>query len=495
MSEIKTRFLEQYHKHNLATEPYAVYGSGGGCEQILALIKQDALVAPAMLIDDKPGTDTVTGLTDLTREDIKQYKIVVSSQTFFYAIKDKLLERFAPAELEIISLLDYQTSFDNPLYRSEQAWKEHTRLARRDYEGAHTADFARDKFYIGEVNPAFADRFRQVAESLPRSGYDTTASQSDYTYYRNFASLNDDAEVQRLQLTHEARQHIDEFLAHVYDDVCTQLGYNWQVVNGRITRLAQISDSQLGSNAYHTDSLPDTVIKLLLFLTPPSKTLGTTAIKTEQGQEVFVTGPTGTWALLEVSQLLHRGISSDSAQRIVCELTITPSRRRNTEATIKGIVSHYPLMPWQRCSELKVCVYPIGALENDNWAIYGDSPSLFYNTLSPESEQPVELYHDANSVALVYLTPRTFNLEQSQLQALLAESLRVLKPDGDLLLQVNEQTQSNQAALLERTAMELGFTFISSEQALLKSIFSDVTTLNATDTHILLFKKPKGDLL
>ncbi|WP_223229704.1 hypothetical protein [Pseudoalteromonas piscicida] len=60
---------------------------------------------------------------------------------------------------------------------------------------------------------------------------------------------------------------------------------------------------------------------------------------------------------------------------------------------------------------------------------------------------------------------------------------------------MNEQTQSNQAALLERTAMELGFTFISSEQALLKSIFSDVTTLNPTDTHILLFKKPKGDLL
>ncbi|AZZ98982.1 hypothetical protein ELR70_18865 [Pseudoalteromonas sp. R3] len=392
-------------------------------------------------------------------------------------------------------MLDYQTSFDNPLYRSEQAWKEHTRLARRDYQGATVNDFGKNKFFIGQVEQTFANRFKRVAESLVRSGYDTTASQSDYTYYRNFTSLNDDAEVQRLELTHEARQHIDEFLAHVYDDVSTQLGYNWQVVNGRITRLAQISDSQLGSNAYHTDSLPDTVIKLLLFLTPPSKELGTTAIKTEQGQEIFVTGPTGTWALLEVSQLLHRGISSASAQRIVCELTITPSRRRNTTATIKGIVSHYPLMPWQRCSELKVCVYPIGSLENDNWAIYADSPSLFYNTLSPENEQPVHLYHDANSVALIYLTPRTLNLEHNRLHALLAESLRVLKPDGDLLLQVNKQTQSNQAALLEHAAIELGFTFISSEQALLKSIYNDVTTLNATDTHILLFKKPKGDLL
>ncbi|ATD05814.1 hypothetical protein SIO17_02280 [Pseudoalteromonas piscicida] len=87
MSEIKTRFLEQYHKHNLATEPYAIYGSGGGCEQILALIKQDALVSPAMLIDDKSGTDTVTGLTDLTREDLQHYKIVVSSQTFFMPLK------------------------------------------------------------------------------------------------------------------------------------------------------------------------------------------------------------------------------------------------------------------------------------------------------------------------------------------------------------------------------------------------------------------------
>ncbi|WP_236596591.1 hypothetical protein [Pseudoalteromonas sp. GCY] len=70
MSEIKARFFEQYHKHNLATEPYVIFGSGGGCGQILALIKHDALVKPAMIIGDKPGTEEITSLDDLTHESI-----------------------------------------------------------------------------------------------------------------------------------------------------------------------------------------------------------------------------------------------------------------------------------------------------------------------------------------------------------------------------------------------------------------------------------------
>ncbi|KJY92895.1 MULTISPECIES: hypothetical protein [Pseudoalteromonas] len=61
-------------------------------------------------------------------------------------------------------------------------------------------------------------------------------------------------------------------------------------------------------------------------------------------------------------------------------------------------------------------------------------------------------------------------------------------------MQVNKQTQPNRVASLERTATEFGFTFISSKQALLKSTDNDVATLNSTDTHVLLFKKPEGDL-
>jgi hypothetical protein len=129
--------------------------------------------------------------------------------------------------------------------------------------------------------------------------------------------------------------------------VTAALGSPWHVVNTRCWK-TPAGASEDGPNSWHRDGFPQASPKLMVYVTGAGPTVGTTEIKTLDGGTVLIEGPPGTWVLFRNGDLEHRGIGPKTGERIIVELTLSPTLRFDPHPVFAGLNAKYPRRPWYR---------------------------------------------------------------------------------------------------------------------------------------------------
>ncbi|WP_105168793.1 hypothetical protein [Pseudoalteromonas sp. T1lg23B] len=447
MSEITTRFKSVYQERNLDNLDYYLYGSGGGAQEILCFIKEQKLRAPIAVLDNEAKNKPVDTLSAYDLVSV-EHPVVVSSISFYSDIKRALTAHNPAFKSKLIPLMPYSENVTNRLYISELAWQEYQSHAESAYRNKHnwsTSQLSDHGYYIGQYSESRANEFLELCQRLDVIPRDIESSKQDFDYFSNYLTGEDNLDLARLEVTDQAKHCVSQFVQTHYDEIAIQMGSNWRIVNTRITQLAKVKNSQRGSNKLHLDAMPEAVKKILLYLTPPSNDHGSTFLQLQDGTELTVTGASGTWLLFQNSRLLHRGLSTDKLNRIVCEITIAPCQYKNTDILVKGHASQYPYKPWKRCGANKVNLGGGANFNGENWICYDEreGANIEHITFSPNTILP----NRNESCSLVYSSHFFEHIDNLTLDNLLGESWRILLNDGDLLIKLPDFDTAREAGL------------------------------------------------
>ncbi|MEE8058023.1 MAG: hypothetical protein V3T17_09320 [Pseudomonadales bacterium] len=146
------------------------------------------------------------------------------------------------------------------------------------------------------------------------------------------------------QLDQNALDTVTEFLQFHNNLITTVLGYPFNVLNVR----CQISDpgATVPPFDWHKDLCPVSVVKILYYLDGASETAGSTAIQLDSGEEIIFKGKVGSWVLINIAKLSHKGIPSINSRRKMLEITLAPTPLSDCTAHSVGLNASYPWVPW-----------------------------------------------------------------------------------------------------------------------------------------------------
>ena len=83
-------------------------------------------------------------------------------------------------------------------------------------------------------------------------------------------------------------------------------GYPIRIVNVRCWNLTQSSAQDAAANAWHRDGMPESVLKIMVYLTAPSEEAGTTQVKLADDNLVTLAGPARAFMLFDNNlSLIH----------------------------------------------------------------------------------------------------------------------------------------------------------------------------------------------
>lgn len=264
----------------------------------------------------------------------------------------RLIKHLLPQRIR--RLISDLLSRDNIL-RYELAWRGHQKLMKLKPRRTATPSEDDEKVQqfqrAGYLQGAFpADHTGRVAEMLAQlepsewrgndcaSGY--VAGQEIHNYAESYNSS-----IQHLILDDELRKEIEQLLLPISDLVADCLGHPWRIVNFLCRRTLPTA-SEVGPLAWHNDGWPRSLVKILIYFTPPGSDTGTTELQVSEDVVHHIQGEAGTWCLFRNSGLVHRGIRPKSQPRVSIEVTIGPSWSNRTFPEFAGLNAQYPKYPW-----------------------------------------------------------------------------------------------------------------------------------------------------
>ncbi|MEG5053887.1 MULTISPECIES: tetratricopeptide repeat protein [unclassified Microcoleus] len=148
-----------------------------------------------------------------------------------------------------------------------------------------------------------------------------------------------------LNLGSEQLNYLMPLLQGLVKPITDCLGTPWRIVNVIVQKTTP-GVIEGGANAWHNDAFALSALKILIYLTGAGLEIGTTELKLQNGSNVLVEGPPGTWLLFKNSELIHRGIAPEKGERIIIQLTISPSLNQDTTPIFAGLNARHPLVPW-----------------------------------------------------------------------------------------------------------------------------------------------------
>lgn len=155
------------------------------------------------------------------------------------------------------------------------------------------------------------------------------------------------ASIEHLVLDDATRHEIEKLLSPISDLVAACLGHSWRIVNFLCRRTLPTA-SEVGPLAWHNDGWPRSLVKILIYFTPPGRETGTTEFQLSDGAIHQIQGAAGTWCLFRNSELVHRGIRPVSHPRVSIEVTIAPCWKTRPFPEFAGLNAQYPKYPWVR---------------------------------------------------------------------------------------------------------------------------------------------------
>ncbi|MCH9614755.1 MAG: hypothetical protein SP1CHLAM54_12770 [Chlamydiia bacterium] len=212
------------------------------------------------------------------------------------------------------------------------------------------------------------------------------------------------------------------------------LGNPWRVLTVRAWETPP-GNLEWGPNAWHTDGLPRSALKLMIYPLGASEAVGTTEIKTKEDDIIGIEGDPGTWLMFNNNELIHRGVAPLSKTRQIVEITYSPSIMNDMTVRVAGQNACYPLLPWELTTEEK---NTLGKPPESGLILGGSHTSkhpewLFLKSgFYPNMRFPLE----ENVINTVYVPHLLNQCNLPTVYRLLSEMHRTLKPGGDVVIKI-----------------------------------------------------------
>jgi SAM-dependent methyltransferase len=332
-----------------------------------------------------------------------------------------------------------------------------------------SATYAKQGFLLSRISENDASELRQLvlaAESTPILEEDHSANYR-FTGLRGVGeqTLNDN--ITYVKLDRPALNRLETILRAISPEVKDQLGTNFRILNVRCW-ISDAKELSFGPNNWHLDGMPQSIHKVLLYLTPTSAQTGTTEMRLADGTVTSLEEPAGAWLLFKNSTIVHRGVSPKVGRRVMFEITLCTSFWNVLAAHDHGSNAVYPYLPSEisglvrrlnipRLTDMiyrKVYLprrdrggipriaprYAINIGGGPGFAAWGWrnleevvgplNPTSF--KLTPDSVFPAK----AGEIPLVYSSHCLEHLPDATVKRMLDEAYRVLTPSGHLILKI-----------------------------------------------------------
>lgn len=232
-------------------------------------------------------------------------------------------------------------------YRSAAlAWRTNDMLARaagklRGLESADSTAFLKKPFSDGRLPLNALERLQSVIYSARDVKFCIDDHAPGYAFNR-------DARPGGTRLHHIGEKQTHAIAAAI-DDIASQitrkLGSGWRVFNVRSWSL-QSGTSR--ADDWHLDCFPRSTFKLMLYLSPVGREMGTTEVRYEDGTAAIVEGEAGTYLLFDPNTLWHRAIppARPGIERTAIEVSLMRAAFTDQRLAYAGSNAAYPFMPW-----------------------------------------------------------------------------------------------------------------------------------------------------
>ena len=175
------------------------------------------------------------------------------------------------------------------------------------------------------------------------------------------------------KLDENALNCISQFLQFHNDLITAMLGYSYSVLNVR----CQISKpgATVPPFGWHNDEFPASVVKILYYLDGASESAGSTAVRLQSGEEMVFEGEVGSWVLIDVNSITHKGIPSTQGSRKMLEITLGPAMVPDCTVYSMPLNASYPWVPW---------LSPSSRVRNNYLSALIDTHTAHFNSLVAE---------------------------------------------------------------------------------------------------------------
>lgn len=256
-------------------------------------------------------------------------------------------------------MINTQSFFDlqnHALEQSHGLYDIYSVLARRAYLDRFEGPLKQSSYHAARFYQSVNDDYLRLSEEFDRLrpyspdcvGLDVNwrAAMKPYTQMEGRIGNMYGKDTKKEVLLHPEQCALDaltEFLSAIADELESQLGYHWQVLQAHFKQTFQGREIH-----WHTDMNHPAIVKLLVFLDGASEADGTTKFIAVDGSEKQAQGPKGTWLLLDVNSLRHSVVApTASPVRRTLEITLGPAIK--TDPIAKGVEKWnalYPFVPW-----------------------------------------------------------------------------------------------------------------------------------------------------
>jgi hypothetical protein len=233
-------------------------------------------------------------------------------------------------------------------YRSSAfAWRANDLLARaagklRGLDSADSAAFAKRPFTDGRLPLNALERLKSVILSAP----DAAFSRDDHAPGYEFNVHTNYGDTCRFHRIDENETHaIGAAMDAIASQITRKLGSGWRVFN---VRSWSLRPGRAGSDDWHLDGFPRGTFKLMLYLAPIGREMGTTEVRYDDGTTAILEGEAGMYLLFDPSTLWHRAIppAQLGIERTIIEVSLMRAPFTDQRLAGAGLNSSYPFMPW-----------------------------------------------------------------------------------------------------------------------------------------------------
>ena len=208
-------------------------------------------------------------------------------------------------------------------------------------------------FATGQLEASLASQLANMVEKAEVFALTEDDAKVDFAYSPNIAQYEDaiNAAHRHIHLTPDMLWQINK-LTHTLDPIIQDtIGTRWRALNVRIWKTPAFTPDKVieGSLDWHDDGMPKDMLKLLVYLTDLSPETGSVEWKISKNETSTLIGPAGAWLLFQNSVVFHRGLppSKAGAQRIMLEITLTPSAINKPNVVHGGYNARHPWRFWQ----------------------------------------------------------------------------------------------------------------------------------------------------
>lgn len=382
-------------------------------------------------------------------------------QTHDQIMQTKDIRSFKLASRQLISILEKDENYQIPKSLLEQI-KRNFNHPERDFsrytwrlypcilraltyvDSEKSKHFYSEGFTLGKLAPELAENFLDALSHSEKIPIVTEDHDENYTFNQGFRRYEEgySKSFNFFMLEKEQITKLEKIIYSLDPEISDLIGCNWRILNTRCWETIP-NEYFVGAQNWHTDGMPDEILKLMIYLKGANKEIGSTELIKTDGDHFTVDSKEPCWLLFKNSTLVHRGVPSATGNRYIVELTLAPALQKDLTPVCAGLNAQHPILPWNGKkirTRVKSCAkyLNIGGgpyFKSPNWINLEEVPSHINPTpfkLTPACSFPIE----DEEIEVIYTSHAMEHLNLPTVYRVLSECNRVIDKSGYLIIKI-----------------------------------------------------------